>query len=229
MEIEKIACIRTDFTTKFGIPRQSGLIKKLRGEIIFEPKYRNPDAIRGIEEFSHLWIIWGFSENEGAKYNPTVRPPRLGGNIKRGVFASRSPFRPNGMGLSLVRLEQVRKTDTHGLTLIVSGVDMLDKTPIYDIKPYLPISDTAPDALGGFASERFDYSLKVECDKALLCSLPEDKQEIILEILASDPRPAYIDDQDREFGFAFADYEIKFKVEDGTLRVTSICEDKNEK
>lgn len=229
MQIEKIAHIRTDFVTKFGIPRQSGLIKKLEGQIIFEPKYRNPDAIRGIEEFSHLWIVWGFSENEGAKYNPTVRPPRLGGNTKRGVFATRSPFRPNPIGLSLVKLEKIEKTDKFGHVLTVSGVDMLDKTPIFDIKPYLPNTDFSADATGGFASEVFDYSLKVKCDDALLCRLPEGKREILLEILSSDPRPAYIEDESRQYGFVFAKNEIKFRVEGDVLYVLSITPSEQEK
>lgn len=222
MEIEKIAIIRTDFQTKFALPRQSGLVKGLAGEIIFEPKYRNPDALRGIEEFSHLWLIWGFSENEREKYSPTVRPPRLGGNIKKGVFATRSPFRPNGLGLSLVKLERVQKNDKYGHTLVVSGIDMVDKTPIYDIKPYLPSTDFAPDAIGGFADEVYAYALRVECDKELLSVLPEKKRAPLLEILAQDPRPSYIENDGRVYGFPYAGYEIKFKVENGTLTVISI-------
>lgn len=222
MEIEKIGIIRTDFPTKFGIPRQSGIVKRLKGQIVFESKYRSPDAIRGIEGFSHLWIVWGFSENEGAKYSPTVRPPKLGGNTKMGVFATRSSFRPNGLGLSLVKLERIEKNDKYGHILYVSGVDMVDKTPIYDIKPYLPSADIAPDAEGGFAEQIGDYKLQVECDSSLLLHLPEDKREILLEILAEDPRPAYIDDSERTYGFPFADCEIKFTVNGKILTVTSV-------
>ncbi len=222
MQIEKIAQIRTDFKTKFGIPRQSGLVKKLEGTVIFEKKYRSADALRGIEQFSHLWIVWGFSENEGAKYNPTVRPPRLGGNTRVGVFASRSPFRPNGLGLSLVKLERVEKTEKYGHILVLSGVDMVDKTPIYDIKPYLPSTDFAPDASGGFADEAYNYSLEVVCDEKILLPLDEDKREILIGILSQDPRPSYIDDPERIYGFDFAGYEIKFKVESKTLTVISI-------
>lgn len=222
MQIEKIAQIRTDFKTKFGIPRQSGLVKKLEGTVIFEKKYRCADALRGIEQFSHLWIVWGFSENEGAKYNPTVRPPRLGGNTRVGVFASRSPFRPNGLGLSLVKLERVEQTKKYGHILVLSGVDMVDKTPIYDIKPYLPNTDFAPDACGGFADEAYEYSLKVICDDKILSTLPEGKREILLGILGQDPRPSYIDDPERIYGFDFAGYEIKFKVENEVLTVLSI-------
>lgn len=222
MEIEKIAVIRTDFPTKFGIPRQSGIVKQLTGTIIFEPKYRNPDTLRGIEGFSHLWIIWGFSENEGAKYSPTVRPPRLGGNTKMGVFATRSPFRPNGLGLSLVRLEGVEKTENYGHVLTLSGVDMVDNTPIYDIKPYLPSADIAPEASGGFADTIGDYRLNVVCDEKMLVTLPEQKREILLQILAEDPRPAYIDDPERTYGFLYANHEIKFTVNGKTLTVTSL-------
>ncbi|MBO5375058.1 MAG: tRNA (N6-threonylcarbamoyladenosine(37)-N6)-methyltransferase TrmO [Clostridia bacterium] len=222
MEIEKIAQIKTDFPTKFGIPRQSGIVKRLRGKIIFEPKYNSADAIRGIEGFSHLWIVWGFSENESAKYNATVRPPRLGGNTRIGVFASRSPFRPNGLGLSLVKLEKIEKSDKHGHILVVSGVDMVDATPIYDIKPYLPGTDYAEDAVGGFAEKIDEYRLEVKCDRKLLSVLDEERAQILLDILAEDPRPSYIDDPDRVYGFPYAGHEIKFKVEEKCLTVISI-------
>ena len=222
MEISKVATMYTDFPTKFGIPRQSGIVAKLEGKIIFEPKYNSPDAIRGIEGFSHLWIIWGFSENEGAKYNATVRPPRLGGNERVGVFASRSPFRPNSLGLSLVRLEKIEKSDKYGYILHVFGVDMVDKTPIYDIKPYLPNADFATDARGGFAGEIGDYRLSVEASDKTLAPLPENKREILRQILAEDPRPAYIDDPERTYGFPFAGYEIKFTVNGKALTVTSV-------
>lgn len=222
MEIEKIAIVRTDFKTKFGIPRQSQTVARLEGTIIFEPKYRNPDTLRGLEHFSHFWIVWGFSENEGAKYNATVRPPKLGGNTRMGVFATRSPFRPNGLGLSLVKLDKIEKNDKYGHILHVLGVDMVDKTPIYDIKPYLPNADCAPDATGGFADEIGDYKLEVIADEKTLALLPQKKREILVEILAEDPRPAYIDDSERIYGFPFADCEIKFKVENKTLTVLSI-------
>lgn len=222
MEIEKIAKIKTDFPTKFGIPRQSGLVKRLRGEIIFEPKYNSPDALRGIEGFSHLWLVWGFSCNEGAKYNATVRPPRLGGNTRVGVFATRSPFRPNGLGLSLVRLEGIRTAENGTHYLEVSGVDMVDGTPIYDIKPYIPHADFAEGASAGFAEAVLENTLSVSCDSALLEMLPEEKREVLLEILAEDPRPSYIDEPERIFGFPFAGYEIKFKVDKNQLTVVKI-------
>lgn len=222
MKIEAIAKIRTDFKTKFGIPRQSQIVKKLRGTIIFEPKYRNPDALRGIEGFSHLWIVWGFSENERENHSPTVRPPRLGGNTRVGVFASRSPFRPNNLGLSLVKLENAFQGDKDGIVLEVSGVDMVDKTPIYDIKPYLPGADFAPDAKGGFADTIEDYRLEVVCDGGLAEAMPSDKRELLSLILAEDPRPSYIDDPSRVYGFFFAGFEIKFKVEGKILTVISI-------
>ncbi len=222
MEIEKIATIRTDFKTKFGIPRQSGIVKKLKGEIIFEPKYNSADAIREIENFSHLWVIWGFSENDGAKYNATVRPPRLGGNTRVGVFASRSPFRPNGLGLSLVRLDGVEKTENNAHILKVSGVDMVDKTPIYDIKPYLPHLDYAPNAKGGFATDVCNYELEVVCEEELLLKLDDERREVLIEILAQDPRPSYIEDGERVFGFSFANFEIKFRVDCKKLYVISI-------
>lgn len=222
MEIEKIATIRTDFKTKFGIPRQGGIVEKLKGEIVFEPKYNSADAIREIESFSHLWLIWGFSENEGAKYNATVRPPRLGGNTRVGVFASRSSFRPNGLGLSLVRLDAVEKLPNNTHILKVSCVDMVDKTPIYDIKPYLPHLDYAQDARGGFATEVEGYELDVSCDGELLSRLDEEKREVLLEILAQDPRPSYIEDSERVYGFFYAGFEIKFRVDGKSLYVISI-------
>ncbi len=222
MEISKVATMYTDFPTKFGIPRQSGIVAKLEGKIIFEPKYNSPDAIRGIEGFSHLWIIWGFSENEGAKYNATVRPPRLGGNERVGVFATRSPFRPNSLGLSLVKLERIEKSDKYGHVLHVLGVDMVDKTPIYDIKPYLPSADFAIEARGGFASEIDDYRLSVVASDEILSPLPQNKREILRQVLAEDPRPAYANDPERTYGFPFAGYEIKFTVNDKNLTVTSV-------
>lgn len=223
MEIKKIAEIKTDFPTKFGIPRQSRRINSLTGEIIFEPEYRSTDYIRGIEQYSHLWLIWGFSENEGREAHSTVRPPRLGGNKRIGVFASRSPFRPNGLGLSCVELKEIRKTDT-GAALIVCGADLMDGTPIYDIKPYIPYSDCAENAECGFAQEQKDYRLEVEADKALLDKLPPEKRETLVEILADDPRPAYQNDESRIYGFEFINYEIKFKVSNNTLSLVSVDE-----
>lgn len=218
-----IGHIYTDFPTKFGIPRQSGLASSLTGVIRFTSAYRNPDALRGIEDFSHLWLLWLFSEavREGdcERFTPTVRPPRLGGNEKKGVFATRSPFRPNPIGLSSVKLEGIRIEENGEAVLIVSGADLMNGTPILDIKPYLPFTDSHPDAVGGFADKRFEYRLEVAFPDELLSKLPKDKHAAILEILAEDPRPAYQDDPDRVYGFPFAGHEICFTVKDGTLTV----------
>ncbi len=219
-ETKIIARIHNDFKTKFGVPRQSGLVKDVVSTIVFEPEYRDPIALRGIEQFSHLWLIWQFSQAVRDDWSPTVRPPRLGGNKRVGVFATRSPFRPNAIGLSSVKLEGVEQT-AEGTVLHVSGADLMDGTPILDVKPYLPFTDSHPDATGGFADEKFDYSLKVECSKELLNKLPPSKQASLLEILAQDPRPSYQND-DRVYGFAFGDYEIKFTVNDQILRVEDI-------
>ena len=218
-----IGHIYTDFPTKFGIPRQSGLASSLTGVIRFTSTYRNPDALRGIEDFSHLWLLWLFSEavREGNsdRFTPTVRPPRLGGNEKIGVFATRSPFRPNPIGLSSVKLEEIRIEENGEAVLVVSGADLMDGTPILDIKPYLPFTDSHPDAVGGFADKRFDYRLKVVFPDELLLKLPKDKHAAILEILKEDPRPAYQNDPDRVYGFPFAGHEICFTVKDDTLTV----------
>ena len=222
MNIEPIAKIVTDFDSKFGIPRQSGLVKNLSGTVIFEKKYRNPDAIRGIEGFSHLWLIWGFSENMDKEYSPTVRPPRLGGNERMGVFATRSPFRPNHLGLSSVKLERVEFTEKHGYVLHVSGADMVNGTPIYDIKPYLSFADCIPEARGGFADSVKDYALEIVLDKELLCGFPSEKIDTLTGILAEDPRPSYIEDENRVYGFPFAGFEIKFKVKGKVLTVISV-------
>lgn len=222
MNIEPIAKIVTDFDSKFGIPRQSGIVKNLSGTVIFEKKYRNPDAIRGIEGFSHLWLIWGFSENADKEYSPTVRPPKLGGNERMGVFATRSPFRPNHLGLSSVKLEKVEFTEKHGYVLRVSGADMVNGTPIYDIKPYLAFTDSIPDAIGGFADEVKDYTLEIVLDKELLCDFPSEKIDTLTGILAEDPRPSYIEDENRVYGFPFAGFEIKFKVKGKVLTVISV-------
>lgn len=220
--MEIIARIHTDMPEKFGIPRQAGLVKELTGEIVFEPKYRNEQALNGIEDFSHLWLIWQFSENVREGFSPTVRPPRLGGEKRKGVFATRSPFRPNNLGLSCVKLEAVRHTKNDGAVLVVSGVDMKDGTPIYDIKPYIAYSDCIPDAVSGFADDYRDYHLEVCFEKSLLDIIPKEKQKALIGILKQDPRPAYQNNRDRIYGVAFADYNIKFKVADNTLTVTEI-------
>lgn len=215
-----IAHIRTDFPTKFGIPRQSGLAD-FEAMIVFAPEYRIEEALRGIEGYSHLWLLWKFSKAERDTWSPTVRPPRLGGNKRVGVFATRSPFRPNPIGLSSVKLLGVEKTD-EGSVLRVSGADLMDGTPIYDIKPYLAFTDSHPDAIGGFADEKKAYALKVDFPVALLVRIPESKREALLELLSEDPRPQYIDDPNRVFGFPFADVEIRFTVHDGVLTVCEV-------
>lgn len=215
-----IAKIHTDFPTKFGIPRQSGLSTN-EAVIVFEPEYRQEEALRGIEEYSHLWLIWEFSEVKNKQWSPTVRPPRLGGNKRVGVFATRSPFRPNPVGLSCVKLLKKEKT-AQGTVLLVSGADMMDNTPIYDIKPYIPYADCHPEAQGSFAEKHKNYSLQVECCEELMSLVPESKRTPLMEILAQDPRPSYIDDPDRVYGFEYAGFEIKFTVKDKTLKVTDI-------
>lgn len=218
-----IAYAETDFDSKFGVPRQSGRVEALRARIVFLPKYRNPDALRGIEAFSHLWLIWQFSEvTVGEEFRPTVRPPRLGGNTREGVFATRSPFRPNPIGLSSVRLIAVEHTQDVGDVLIVGGADLVNGTPIFDIKPYLPFADAHADATGGFAAAFADYALTVTCEETLLARLPEGKREALLAVLREDPRPSYQDDPERIYGFPFAGYEIKFSVRDGVLTVRDI-------
>ena len=220
--MKTIARIKCDYKEKFGIPRQSGLVTNLEAKIIFEPEYRNPEALRGIEEFSHLWLIWEFSKAKREEFSPTVRPPRLGGNKRLGVFATRSPFRPNPIGLSCVRLLRIEDSAEYGKILIVDGADLLDGTPIYDVKPYLPYADSRPDAKGGFAEKVFGYSLSVDFPEDLLKRVPTEKREALLEILKEDPRPSYKADGDRVYGFKFADMEIFFKVYDSTLTVTDI-------
>lgn len=215
-----IAHIRTDFPTKFGIPRQSGLAD-FEAMIVFEPEYRIEEALRGIEGYSHLWLLWKFSEAERDTWSPTVRPPRLGGNKRVGVFATRSPFRPNPIGLSSVKLLGVEKTG-EGSVLRVSGADLMDGTPIYDIKPYLAFTDSHPDAIGGFADKKKAYALKVDFPEEWLVRIPESKREALLELLSEDPRPQYIEDPNRVFGFPFADVEIRFTVHDGVLTVCEV-------
>ena len=221
MELKIIAKISTDFKEKFGIPRQSGIAKTV-GKIVFEPEYRVREALRGIEGYSHLWLLWEFSEARRDGWSPTVRPPRLGGNKRMGVFATRSPFRPNSIGLSSVRLLSVEDTAETGLVLIVEGADLLDGTPIYDIKPYLPFTDSHPDAIGGFADEVREYGLKVNFSLHLFEKIPESKRDALITILENDPRPSYKDDGDHEYGMVYADLDIFFKVESGTLTVTRI-------
>ncbi|MCM1308800.1 MAG: tRNA (N6-threonylcarbamoyladenosine(37)-N6)-methyltransferase TrmO [Butyrivibrio sp.] len=219
--MKKIATIRTDLPDKFGLPRQSGLVPELKGRIVFEAEYRNPDALRGIEGFSHLWIIWQFSRNKSERWSPTVRPPRLGGNARMGVFATRSPFRPNPLGLSCVRLEAVR-VGGDGPELEVSGIDMADNTPIYDIKPYLPYTDSHPNAQSGFAAAYTDYSLEVLADEALMSVIPPDRRAALIGLLSNDPRPSYQHDDGRVYGLSFAGFNIKFTVSGSLLTVREI-------
>lgn len=220
MELKVIARIHTDFPTKFGIPRQSGLTE-LESAIVFEPEYRNPEALRGLEGYSHLWLIWEFSEAKREKWSPTVRPPRLGGNKRMGVFATRSPFRPNSIGLSCVKLLRIEDSK-NGKVLIVSGADMMDGTPIFDIKPYLPFADSHPEAEDGFAGKKFGENLELIFPNELLELIPDNKREALCEILRQDPRPHYINDPERLFGFAFSGFEIRFSVEDSTLTVREV-------
>ena len=219
--MEIIATIRSDFPTKFGIPRQSGLVEELRATVVFEPEYRSPDALRGLEDFSHLWLIWQFSEAVRDKWSPTVRPPRLGGNTRMGVFATRSPFRPNPIGLSCVRLLGVEH-GAEGPVLRVAGADLMDGTPILDIKPYLPYVDCRPEAVGGFAPAAPERRLTVECPPELLAALPEGSRAALLGVLAEDPRPAYQNDPERVYGFGFAGAEVRFRVEGERLFVLSV-------
>lgn len=229
MKLDIIAKIKTDFPDKFGLPRQSGIVPELKGTIIFEPEYRNPDSLRGIEGFSHLWIIWGFShgfasteDNNKRRWSPTVRPPRLGGNIRQGVFATRSPNRPNPLGLSCVKIEGTEDTDLYGTVIHVSGIDMTDMTPIYDIKPYLPHADCIPDASGGFASHVNGKKLTAVIPNTFVSCIPDDKLNALIAVLEEDPRPSYHDDQEREYGFSFAGFDVLFKVDGETAYVTGI-------
>ena len=223
MEIHPIAYIHTDFPTKFGIPRQSGLVDTLKGEIHFTKEYCNPDYIRGIEDYSHLWLIWEFSANKKISSSPTVRPPRLGGNTRVGVFATRSPYRPNALGLSCVTLSHVEWDAPHGPVLHIRGADLLDGTPIYDIKPYIPFADSHPEATSGFAGPVFSNNLTVSCDPQLLSSLDPRVKDSLLAILEQDPRPSYQEDPTRIYGMEYAGYEIHFRVEGKQLTVVSIA------
>ena len=216
-----VAYIKSDFTSKFGIPRQSGLAD-LEAEIHFYPEYQNPEAVRGLEEYSYLWLIWEFSQAVRKEWSPTVRPPRLGGNVRMGVFATRSPFRPNPIGLSSVRLENVEFSEKYGPVLHVSGADLMDGTPIYDIKPYLAYVDGHPEAAGGFTDQIQDHKLKVEFPEKLLKKIPEEKREALLAVLANDPRPGYQKDPERKYGMSFGSWDIHFKVDGEQLQVLEV-------
>ena len=220
--MKTIARIHTDFPTKFGIPRQSGIIASLQATIVFEPEYRNPDAVRGLEDFSHIWLLWQFSEAVRDDWSPTVRPPRLGGNVRKGVFATRSPFRPNPIGLSSVKLEKVEIDPKFGPILHVSGADLMDGTPIYDIKPYIAYTDSHPEAVSGFATTPAEFLLEVSFPESLLQKVPESQRKSLTDVLAHDPRPQYQDDPDRVYGMAFGGMEVKFKVEERLLTVVEV-------
>lgn len=222
VKMKIIARIHTDFSTKFGVPRQSGLVSQLKGEIVFEPEYRVSDAVRGLEGYSHIWIIWQFSQAVRETWSPTVRPPRLGGNKRIGVFATRSPFRPNSIGLSSVRLNRVELTRDRGPVLHVSGADLMDGTPIFDIKPYIPYADCHADAAGGFTDETPRMKLKVSIPDGLLERMPVDKREGLAGVLENDPRPSYQNDPERVYGFVFAGMEVKFSVHGDALTVLDI-------
>lgn len=217
-----IARIHSDFSTKFGVPRQSGLVDELEATIIFEPEYRNPDALRGLDGFSHLWLVWVFDQAVRKDWSPTVRPPRLGGNQRMGVFATRSPFRPNPIALSSVKLAGIEQTAEHGTVLKIRGADLMDGTPILDIKPYIPYADSHPDAIGGFASAPAGETLEVTIPPELLERIPASRREALRGVLAQDPRPHYQDDPDRVYGFGFAGLEVKFSVDGNQLTVLDI-------
>ena len=220
--MKTIARIHTDFPTKFGIPRQSGIIESLQGRIVFEPEFRNPEAVRGLEDFSHIWILWEFSESIRDTWSPTVRPPRLGGNERKGVFATRSPFRPNPIGLSSVRLNKIEMDPKLGPVLHVSGADLMDGTPIYDIKPYIAYTDSHPDAVSGFATKPAEYLLQVDINNELLEKVPLEQRKSLIAILEHDPRPQYQDDPERVYGMNYAHLEVKFKVDGTSIIVLDI-------
>ena len=222
--MKTIARIHSDFAGKFGVPRQSGLVEALEARVVFEPEYRNPAALRGLEGFSHIWLVWVFDQAVRAEWSPTVRPPRLGGNARLGVFATRSPFRPNPIALSAVTLAGMEETREWGTVLRVRGADLMDGTPILDIKPYLPYADCRPEAVGGFASAPAGETLAVECLPELWEKVPPQRREALRAVLALDPRPRYQDDPGRVYGFGFAGLEVRFSVEGGVLRVREILE-----
>ena len=220
--MEIIAKMHSDFASKFGIPRHSGLGEELRSTIVFEPGYRDPECLRGIEDFSHLWIIWQFSQAVEQGWSPTVRPPRLGGNTRMGVYATRSPFRPNHMGLSCVKLLGVEHTQQHGTVLHVGGADLMDGTPIFDIKPYIPYSDSHPEASGGFTDHAGEFLLNVNFPEELLSKLPKNKQAAAIGVLTHDPRPSYQRNPDRIYGLNFAGFDIRFQVKESVLTVLEV-------
>lgn len=216
MEIEPIAFIENDFTEKFGVPRQSGLVE-LESRIVFAEKFADENALRGLEDFTHIWLIWGFSEVKSGDFSPTVRPPRLGGNVRKGVFATRSPFRPNPLGLSVVKLVSVRRG-----VITVTGADLMNGTPIFDIKPYLPYADSVPEASNGWSLSEREGALAVEFPEELLRKIPENKRGGLIELLAQDPRPQYQNDPERVYTFAFGEFQVSFRVDKDTLIVTSV-------
>lgn len=220
--LQVIARMKSAFPTKFGVPRQSGMVNSLRSAVIFEPEYRNASALRGLADFSHIWLIWGFSETVRETWTPTVRPPRLGGNTRMGVFATRSPFRPNAMGLSSVRVDKIDLHTTEGPVIYIWGADLIDGTPIYDIKPYIPYTDCHLDAIGGFAAKVPWPKLTVEIDDEWLELLPRDLRIPLLETLAQDPRPPYQEDPDRVYGMEFGGFEVQFKISDNTVTIAGI-------
>ena len=218
-----VAHIRTDFPSKFGIPRQSGLIDALKGRIVFTPPYRDANALKGLDGYSHLWLIWQFSESVMERWSPTVKPPRLGGNTRVGVFATRSPYRPNPLGLSCVRLERVELSTPDGPVLVVAGADMMDGTPIYDIKPYIPYADCHPEATGGFTDGIRYAELDVDFPEALLALIPPSRREALVQVLAQDPRPGYRPgEDDRRYGVQFAGYDVRFTVNGNRLTVVEV-------
>ena len=221
-EMRIIARVRSDFSTKFGVPRQSALAEELVSRLVFEPEFRDENALRGIEQFLHLWLIWMFSENAQAGWSPTVRPPRLGGNARVGVFASRSPFRPNPVGLSCVRLLDVERDANFGPVLLLGGADLMDGTPVFDVKPYIPYTDAHPDAEKGYTAQTILHALDVDFPEALLARVPEEKRNALISVLRQDPRPSYQNDPDRVYGFGFAGMEIRFRVMGNTLIVTDV-------
>ena len=220
--IRPIARMHSDFPSKFGIPRQSGLVQELQSTIVFEPEFRNPDTLRGLDGYSHLWLIWRFSEAVRSDWSPTVRPPRLGGNTRMGVFATRSPFRPNNLGLSCVRLIGIEQTPNQGTVVHVAGADLMDGTPIFDIKPYVPYSDCHSDASGGFTDTAGEFLLQVDFPTELLVRLPENKRDAAIGVLSHDPRPSYQRDPDRVYGLPFAGYDIRFTVREDQLHVCDV-------
>lgn len=223
VNMQIIARIKSDFPEKFGIPRQSGLVENLEATIVFEPEFRNADALRGLEDFSHLWLIWQFSKAVRQDWSPTVRPPRLGGNTRMGVFATRSPFRPNAIGLSSVKILGIEHTEQYGTVIRVGGADLMDGTPIFDIKPYVPYSDCHSDAIGGFTDQAGDFILEVDFPPALLQKIPQNKHSALVGVLSHDPRPSYQNDPNRVYGLTFAGYNIHFKVTENKLTVIDVA------